>query len=221
MSMNQTILIRQFAHAEDLLNAEDKVMMKTVAKNIFSIVNSGTYNSLQSISIYKMKQLLSFLEDEYVITMPTALDMENSSKQSSSKRLYFFHQCFYHATNNSFKNDEYFNNPFPTEFEVLTDFFFHQRYNSRPYQYGIYRQGKYFETDALLLSNTGVYGIEFKTKRLSIDYNMNIFKKTNGAIKPGILLFNGNVFEYGEVTILPSYCSCFLDTYIDKVSKKS
>ena len=220
MSMNRSILVRQFAHAEELLSDEDTKTMREVAKNIFTIVSSGTYNSLQTVSIYKMKQFLSFLEDEYVITMPTALDMKNPSKQSSSKRLYFFHQCFYHATDNPFKNEEYFNNHYPTEFEVLTDFFFNQRYNSRPYQYGIVRQGKYIETDALLLNNIGIYGVEFKTRRLSTDYNINIFKKTNGAVKPGILLFNGNVFEYGEVTVLPSYCSCFLNTYIDNVSER-
>lgn len=210
LSMNQKILANQFLHALELLNDDDKKIMNEIHKNIYLIVNSGLYSSLQTVSIYKMKQLLSFLEDEYVITMPTALDMENPSKQSSSKRLYFFHQCFYHSAKNSFEYDEYFENSFPTEREVLSDFFFNQRCNSKPHQYGIFRQGKYIETDALLSSNMRIYNVEFKSKRLSKDYNVNVFKRTNGSVEPGILLFNGNVFEYGDVTVLPSYCSCFL-----------
>ena len=215
--MNQEILIKQFDHAKELLNDGDKQIMDSIAKNIFSIITKGTYSSLESISIFKMKQLLSFLEDEYVITMPTALDMTDTSKQSNAKRLYFFHQCFYHATNDSFENNNYFNGVYPTETEVLTDFFFNQRRKSKPFRYGVYRKGKYIETDALLFVNMNVYDIEFKTRRLSNNNIDNFFEKINGVVKPGIYLFNGNVFEYGRYTVLPSFCSCYLNDYIDTI----
>lgn len=218
IAANKKILARQFEHATSLLNEEDKALMNDISKDIYQIVRYGKYNHLSSISIYKMKQLLLFLEDEYILNIPTALDINEPTNTSSGKTLYFFHQSFSHASNINFSHETYFDDLFLTESDVMTDYFFNQRIELNPIRYGISRIERYVNTDALLIIGSDMYAVEFKSKRLSIDYNLKITAISDGRIKPGLLLYNGHIFKYNEVTILPSYCSSFV-SYCFNINK--
>lgn len=211
INMNKRIIKRQFDHAKELLPDEDQKMLDTLFANIYEVVHNGKYNLLENITPYKMKQLLSFLSDEYILNIPTALDLNEPTKSSSGKKIYFFQQCFYYATNQNFVHNDYFNDLYPSEDDVLADYFFNQRIQLKPTQYGICRNETYFETDALLVNNMDINVVEFKGKRLTTKYNIKISERSNNRIKPGILLFNGNIFDYDEVTVLPSYSSSFID----------
>ena len=156
-----------------------------------------------------------FLEEEYVINIATALDISNLSSQSNAKKVFFSHQCFLNAIG-GFDKATYFDGDELSNDIVLTDFYFNQRANNKPLNYAIDRSSRYSISDALIVNNMSIYLVETKQKRLSIDYNIIMSQKSDGLFKPGVLLFNGNVFKYDDVCVLPSYCSCLLNELFAK-----
>ena len=71
-------------------------------------------------------------------------------------------------------------------------------------------------SDALIVNNMNIYLVQIKQKRLSVDYNINMSKKSDGSFQAGVLLFNGTVFKYDGVCVLPSNCSCVLNELFDR-----
>ncbi|MBO7615135.1 MAG: ATP-binding protein [Bacilli bacterium] len=212
---NKKIFAKQFEHALSLLNDEDKLLLLKIRDNFASLITSGKYNCIDGISTYKMKQLLSFIEEEHVINIATALDVQNQSNLSNAKKVLFSHQCFYHAIC-GFNRTNYLDEIDVDYQVVLTDFFFNQRKNNKQLNFALERSTRYFVSDALIVNNTSIYIVEIKNKRLSVESNKNISLKSDGTFKPGVLLLNSNKFKFDSVFVLPSYCSCFLNVLFDK-----
>ena len=212
---NKYIFQQQFEHALKFMSKDDAELLFKIRDNFPSIIKSGKYNAVDGISIYKMKQLLSFLEEEYVINVSTALDIRNQSNQSSAKKVFFSHQCFYYAIC-GFDKTNYFDGISVDHDIVLTDFYFNQRINNKPLNFALERSSRYFVSDALIVNNTSIYIVEIKNKRLSIDLNNNLSEKSEGMFRPGVLLFNSNVYRFDSVFVLPPYCSCFLNKLFTK-----
>lgn len=210
MKTNKYILDKQFEHAMSLLNDGDSKMLGILKDNFADFIKSGKYNFFKEITPYKMKQLLMFLEEEGVINIASAFDISNQNNQTNAKKVFFSHQCFYYALS-YFKRTDYFDNNNIGNDIVLTDFYFNQKVNGKPLNYALYKSTRYFESDALIVNNTNMYVVELKEKRMDIDYNISLARKSNGLLQPGVLLLNANVFKYGDVCVLPSYCSCFLN----------
>ena len=210
IEINRNILREMFNHAVSLADKKDKDLLEMIYENIQDIISNNKYNTVSEISSYKMKQLLSFLEEEHVINVSTAIDIRDQSKQSSGKKVFYSHQCFYYAMD-SFDKTNYFDGIGVKHSVVLIDFYFNQNAIDKPLNYALDRSARYSESDALVVGNTSLYLVEIKDKRLSIDYNLSMSAKSNRLVKPGFLLLNNNVFMYGEVCVLPSYCACFIN----------
>lgn len=212
---NKDIFIKQFEHALYFANNEDAQLMSKLRDNFSSFVFSGKYNSLKGISPYKMKQFLLFLEEEYVVNISSALDVKNQSNQSNAKKIFFSHQCFYHAIC-GFDRSNYFESNTVGHDVVLTDFYFNQRLNAKPLNFALDRGARYSHSDALIVNNTSIYIVEVKDKKKFVESNISLSQKSDGMIRLGVVLLNSNVFNYGEICIFPSYCSCFLNDFFTK-----
>lgn len=206
---NKSIFKKQFDHATYFMNEKDAHSLSKLRDNFSSFILNGKYNSLEGISPYKMKQLLMFLEEEYVVNISWAMDVKNLSNHSSAKKIFFSHQCFYNAIC-GFDRTNYFEDYYINHETVLTDFYFNQRSSGKSLNFALNRGTRYSDSDALIVNNTSIYIVEIKDKKMFIESNISLSQKSEGTIKPGVVLLNGNLFNYGDVCILPSYCSCFL-----------
>ncbi|MBR5997358.1 MAG: ATP-binding protein [Bacilli bacterium] len=212
---NSFIFQKQFEHAIGLMNKDDANLALELRDGFAKFVANGKYNYFSDITAYKMKQLLSFLEEEYVVNISTALDIKNSSNQSNAKKVFFAHQCFLNAIG-GFDKTTYFDDIELSNEVVLTDFYYNQKLYNKPLNFALDRSSRYSMSDALIVNNMNVYLVQTKQKRLSVDYNISMSKKSDGSFQPGVLLFNGNVFKYDGVYVLPSYCSCVLNELFDR-----
>lgn len=210
VEMNKYIFKKQFEHAAGLMDENDAKLAFELKEDFSKFIAAGKYNYFSDISTYKMKQLIAFLEEEHVINVSIALDIKNLSNQSNAKKIFFSHQCFLYATS-EFDKTSYFDGNDISNDVVLIDFYFNQMINNKPLNFALDRSSRYSMSDALIVNNTNIYIVEVKQKRLSTDYNFSLSQKSDGTFQPGVLLFNGNAFDYGEVFVLPSYCSCMLN----------
>lgn len=210
--MNREIFMAQVKHAKDLLDNNENVDL--IVNNILRIVEKNKFNSLESLSPFKTKNLISFLEEEYIFNIATAYDLTSQNKLSSSKKLLLFHQSYYYALDNNFDREHYLSETFPSKKDILTDFYFNQRINNQYLIYGLIRNKSYLQTDALSFYKNSLIVVEVKEKRLTFDVNFRISDETERKIKPGIVLLNSNYFNFKDVCVLPSYCSSFIDNYL-------
>ena len=212
---NKDIFYKQFEHALYFMDDADAQLIRKLRDNFSLFIFSGKYNSIEGITPYKMKQFLMFLEEEYIINVSSALDVRNQSNQSSAKKVFFSHQCFYIAIC-GFDRSNYFESIAVDHDIVLSDFYFNQRSNSKPLNFALDRDARYSDSDALIVNNTSIYIVEVKDKKMFVESNISLSQKSNGMFKPGVVLLNGNIFSYEEICILPSYCSCFLNAIFIK-----
>ena len=215
IEMNRKIFNKQFEHALYFANDADAELLRKIRENFPLFILSGNYNSLEGITPYKMKKLLAFLEEEYIVNISSALDVENLSNQSSAKKVLFSHQCFYNAIC-GFDKAYYLENKTISHDIVLTDFYFNQRIKNKPLNFALYRGTRYYDSDALIVNNTSIYVVEIKDKKMFTEFNLYLAEKSSGIIQPGVVLLNNDIFRYEKVCILPSYCSCFLNNLFIK-----
>lgn len=213
---NKSIVREQFKHAMSLLNDDDCRIVDEIENNYLDFIKGNKYNSIDGVSSYKTKQILSFLEEEYIFNISCALDIRNLDNLSNGKKILASHQCFINSMNHNLDRTTYFDGNEIREEVVLTDFYFNQRRLNKELKYALLRGTRYFESDALVLNNSNAYLITVRNKRTYIDYNLRLSNEAENKIEPGVILLNDNVFEYGQVIILPSYCSCFLYLLLDR-----
>lgn len=216
---NRYILNLQFLHAESLLKDDDKQLLAMLKNDLFRLIKESKFNIVDDISIYKMKQLLSFLQEEHVINIATALDVNELSLDSYGKHILMSHQCFFYALLENFDFATYFNDIVVPNDVVLIDYFFNQKIMSNPLNYGVYKIHRYIQTDALLKTANKIHVVEIKSARTSTRINEYISEVSDDKICPGVVLLNRNICDFGKVLILPSYCSCFLTEYFNNSNK--
>ena len=215
--LNKTILKKQFDHAKDLMAVGDGRLLDSVFDHFLEFVESNEYNHFDFSTAYKTKKITKMLEEEHIINFVSAIDLSQPKKESNAKKLFLSHQCFYYALS-AFDVKSYFQDPIIPHSIVLTDFYFNQKIRNKPLVYGLLRMdgGRYVETDALIKNYMSTHVVEIKTKRLDTRQNLKISEYAKVASSPGVLLFNGDLFTYDSIAVLPSYCSCFLNEYFPK-----
>ena len=210
LDKNKEIFQRQINH---LLNTySDSKTVSKMSENFQNIISKNSFKSVEGISAYKLKQAILFMEEEYLLNISNAVDLLNKENKSSSKRLFYFHQCFKYALDGIFDRDRYFKDTYPDENDILTDYFFNQRINSRPLSHGINREKVYKETDAIFYRARRPFIVEIKNKRLNLN-SLYTFDDSDKGLENGIILFNGNYFHFTFPIILPSYTSCYFTDY--------
>ena len=207
---NNEIFQKQIEHLKETYT--DTTTIENIKEKFPNIILKNNFKAVEEVTAYKLKQAVFFMEEEYLLSISNAVDLLNTDNKSSSRHLFYFHQCFKYALNEGFDRDGYFKNVYPDVDDILTDYFFNQRIDSKPLAYGINREKTYKETDALFYRGRRPFIVEVKNKRLNLN-SLYSFDDSEKGLDNGIVLFNGNYFHFSFPIILPSYTSCYFAEY--------
>ena len=95
---------------------------------------------------------------------------------------------------------------------ILSDFYQGQRLKGFKTEYGLSRNNSsYFASDALMDDGERKTIVSIKMKRLDKKGIKGLSNLTNEKLSKGLILYDGDVFEYEDIVVLPFYCAGIVD----------
>lgn len=203
--LNRNLLNKQLEHLHDFIPLKYEEAFNSIKNSLLDYIIKGAISCFNNKPTYYLaRKIIELMVEERILIEINPFDCSKDNKNKGKKR-YCFSSCgIVYALSNDINNQI-------KENMVLTDYFSNiKRYNQKT-EYGLVRTNhSYFESAAIFSSKNQKYSIDIKLKSLSTAKQVNLSMFSNGQLKEGIVLFDGNIFKYGKTIVLPLYCASLI-----------
>lgn len=209
--MNHQILEQQFDHLKDFIGREIKTFER-IKDNLDQIIINQSLSSLSAKEKYYAGRVLALMEEEGILNIAKAVDYSSDGKEQG-KNKYYFGFPFMYAAISAFQDDSSALDAMAVKEKIiLSDFYQGQRLKGFKTEYGLSRSNSsYFASDALMDDGERKTIVSIKMKRLDKKGIKGLSNLTNEKLSKGLVLYDGDVFEYEDIVVLPFYCAGIVD----------
>lgn len=212
--MNYQILEQQFDHLKDFIGREIHTFER-IKDNLEQIIINQSLSSLNAKEKYYAGRVLALMEEEGIINIARAVDYSSDGKEHGKNKYYFGYPFMYAAIFAFQDASSTLNSMDVKEKIILSDFYQGQRLKGFKTEYGLSRSNSsYFASDALMDDGERKTIVSIKMKRLDKKGIKGLSNLTNEKLSKGLILYDGDVFEYEDIVVLPLYCSGIIDNIL-------
>jgi len=209
--MNHRILEQQFDHLKDFIGREI-YSFERIKDNLDQIIINQSLSSLSAKEKYYAGRVLALMEEEEIISIAKAVDYSSDGEKRGKNKCYFGYPFMYSAIYSSQDASSTLNATNVKEKIILSDFYQGQRSKGFKTEYGLSRNNNsYFVSDALMDDDERKTIVSIKMKRLDKKGIKGLSSLTKEKLSKGLILYDGDVFEYKDIVVLPLYCAGLVD----------